>query len=64
MYPIQRDDYVNAYIAAISQEMRESKHGHRNAADRSRAYDRFRKTITRVLRRDDLSRTLDPVPNG
>ena len=66
MYPIQRDDYINAYIAAISQEMRESNHDRQKAVDQPGAYDRFRRTIARVLHRDGLSRTLDldPVPNG
>ena len=66
MYPIERDDYVKAYMAAISEEIRQARHSQRNAQGLSDAFDRFHKTISRVLHRNTSGPppTLSPVPHG
>ncbi len=66
MYPIERDEYVKAYIAAISEEMSQTRHSQQNAQGSSDAFDRFHKTISRVLHRNTSGPppTLNPVPHG
>jgi len=66
MYPIERDEYVKAYIAAISEEMSQTRHSQRNVQGSADAFDRFHKTISRVLHRNTSGPppTLNPVPHG
>ena len=49
MYPIERTDYINAYIGAISDEMLQARIARPRASDRSRAFDRFSKAVARLL---------------
>jgi len=66
MYPIERDEYVKAYMAAISEEMKQSRHHQQKATGSSDAFDRFHRTISRVLHRNASGPppTLNPVPHG
>ncbi|MCL1587621.1 MAG: hypothetical protein M3092_04315 [Actinomycetia bacterium] len=66
MYPIERDDYVKAYMAAISEEMKESRRAQQKAPGSSDAFNRFHQTIARVLHRNTSGPppTLNPVPHG
>jgi hypothetical protein len=50
MYPIERTDYINAYIGAISEEMRDARVGRRKPEDRSGSLDRFSSVVGRFLR--------------
>ncbi|MCL1693468.1 MAG: hypothetical protein M3096_07290 [Actinomycetia bacterium] len=50
MYPIERTDYINAYIGAISDEMRQARIARPKSSDRFRALDRFSKAVAQLLR--------------
>ncbi len=50
MYPIERTDYINAYIGAISEEIQQSRIGRTKPSDRSRPLDRFSNAVARLLR--------------
>ena len=65
MYPIERSEYVNAYIAAISQEMRQARHSEQTAQESPDAFDRFHRTVARILHKESTGppRTMHPVPH-
>ena len=65
MYPIERDEYVKAYIAAISEEMKQTRHSPQNTQGSSDAFDRFHRTLARILHRESTGppRTMRPVPH-
>ena len=65
MYPIDRDDYVKAYIAAISEEMKRARHSQQKAQESIDAFDRFHRTVARILHRESPGppRTMRPVPH-
>ena len=67
MYPIEREDYINAYIAAISDEMRQSRRSQQLAEGRPLgAVDRLYRTVSRILNRDPAGppQTTNPLPVG
>ncbi len=66
MYPIERIDYINAYIGAISEEIEQSRIGRQTPNDRSRPLDRFSAAVARLLRaRPDENRiTSRPQPTS
>ncbi|MEN8235395.1 MAG: hypothetical protein ABFR89_10800 [Actinomycetota bacterium] len=49
MYPIERDDYVNAYISAMTEEMKESGFGQSTNPESTRSSDRFTKVVAEKL---------------
>ena len=65
MYPIERSDYINAHIAAISEEMKQARHSQQNAQESPDAFDRFHRTIARILHRESTGppRSMRPVPH-
>ena len=66
MYPIERDEYINAHIAAISEDMRQARHDQQKAPGSTDAFDRIHRTIARILHREGTGppRTMNPVPHG
>lgn len=50
MYPIERTDYINAYIGAISDEMRQARITGPKSSDRFRPFERFSKAAAQLLR--------------
>jgi hypothetical protein len=64
MYPIERDDYINAYIGAISEEMRRSRAGRHHAIGTSGALDRLYRSVAGLLNRGGAGthQTTDPLP--
>lgn len=64
MYPIERTDYINAYIGAISEEMRDARLGRRKPTGQSGSLDRFSSAIARFLRTGSQgsASTGDPQP--
>jgi hypothetical protein len=50
MYPIERTDYINAYIGAISDEMKNARIGRPKRHNRTGSLDRFPNVIARLLR--------------
>lgn len=64
MYPIERTDYINAYIGAISEEMRDARIGRRKPTGQSRSLDRFSSAIAKLLRTGSQgsASTGDPQP--
>jgi hypothetical protein len=65
MYPIERSEYVNAYIAAISEEMKQARRNQQKAQGSPGAFDRFHRTVARILHKESTGppRTMDPVPH-
>ncbi|MEN8115023.1 MAG: hypothetical protein ABFS21_11625 [Actinomycetota bacterium] len=49
MYPIEREDYVNAYISAMTKEMQESGFATSTNPEPSGAFDRFTKVVAEKL---------------
>ena len=56
MYPIERTDYINAYIGAISDEMRQARIARPKSSDRFRSFDRFYKAVAQLLRSGSTER--------
>ena len=50
MYPIERTDYINAHIGAISEEMRDARIEGPRRGGRTGSLDRFSKAVARLLR--------------
>ncbi|MFV9671746.1 MAG: hypothetical protein ACNYZH_00850 [Acidimicrobiia bacterium] len=50
MYPIERTEYINAYIGAISEEMRDARIGRQKPNGRFGSLDRFSSAVARLLR--------------
>jgi hypothetical protein len=50
MYPIERTDYINAYIGAISDEIRQARIARPKSSGRIRAFDRISKAVAQLLR--------------
>ena len=65
MYPIERSEYVNAYIAAISEEMKQARPNQQKAQGSPDAFDRFHRTVARILHKESTGppRTMNPVPH-
>ena len=51
MYPIEREDYVNAYISAISDEMRQSRRNQQASKTTSGALERLYRSVAGMLNR-------------
>ena len=49
MYPIERQDYVNAYISAMTEEMKESGFATSTNPEPRGAFDRFSKVVAEKL---------------
>ena len=49
MYPIEREDYVNAYISAMTEEIRQSRISNKFEADTTGAVDRLYRTVADKL---------------
>lgn len=66
MYPIERKEYINAHIAAISEEMKQARHDQQNAQGSPDAFDRFHRTVARILHKESTgpARTMNPIPHG
>ncbi|MEN8235844.1 MAG: hypothetical protein ABFR89_13090 [Actinomycetota bacterium] len=66
MYPIEREDYVNAYIAAISDEMRQARHTQQAGEAASGAFDRLHGIVAGLLKRGATGthQTTNPLPNS
>jgi len=64
MYPIEREDYVNAYIGAMTEEMKHSGFGRTTSPEPSRSSDRFTKVIAEKLNswRRGAARPTRPLP--
>ncbi|MEN8113662.1 MAG: hypothetical protein ABFS21_04690 [Actinomycetota bacterium] len=64
MYPIEREDYINAYIGAISEEIRQSRVRSHTARDTEGSIDRLYRTVARMLnvRRRGDHRPARPLP--
>jgi len=65
MYPIERDEYIKAYTAAISEEMKQARHNQQITQGSPDAFDRFHRTVARILHRESTGppRTMNPVPH-
>jgi len=66
MYPIVREDYINAYISAISDEMRQSRQTRQAARTSARTLNRLHESVAWMLKRG-ASRTghaTNPRPVG
>ena len=50
MYPIEREDSVNAYIGAMTEEIRQSRLSNKVEADTKGAVDRLYRTVADNLR--------------
>ncbi len=50
MYPIERTDYINAYIGAISEEMKDARIANPKRRGRIGSFDRFSAAVARFLR--------------
>jgi len=50
MYPIERTDYINAYIGAISEEIQQTRIDRQTSSERSRPLDHFSSAVARLLR--------------
>lgn len=50
MYPIERTDYINAYIGAISEEMKDARIARPKRGLRIGSLERFSSAIGRLLR--------------
>jgi hypothetical protein len=50
MYPIERTDYINAYIGAISEEMKDARIANPKRRGRIGSFDRFSTAVARLLR--------------
>jgi hypothetical protein len=64
MYPIERTDYINAYIGAISEEMKDARIANPKRHGRTGSFDRFSSAVARLLRTgsDESWSTEDPQP--
>jgi len=49
MYPIEREDYVNAYIGAMTEEIRQSRLSNKVETDSTGAVDRLYRTVANKL---------------
>lgn len=65
MFPIERDEYIKAYTSAISEEMKQARHNQQNAQGFPDAFDRFHRTVTKILHTESTGppRTMHPVPH-
>lgn len=50
MYPIERTEYINAYIGAISEEIRDARIPRPKRQSRIGSFDRFSSAVARLLR--------------
>jgi len=50
MYPIERAEYINAYIGAISEEMKDARFGRQKPTGRSGSLNRFSNAVAKLLR--------------
>ncbi|MCL1693960.1 MAG: hypothetical protein M3096_09765 [Actinomycetia bacterium] len=50
MYPIERTDFINAYIGAISDEMKNARISRPKRHNGTGSLDRFSNAIARLLR--------------
>ncbi len=66
MYPIEREDYINAYTAAISEEMRQSRQIRKAAKATPGALDRLYGTVAGLLKRGaaGTQRPTNPLPSS
>jgi len=60
MYPIERTDYINAYIGAISEEIQQSRGGRTTSNDSSSSLDRFTNAVARLLRTGSRETRITP----
>ena len=51
VYPIEREDYINAYTAAISEEMRQSRQNRQASKATPGALERLYGTVAGLLKR-------------
>ncbi|MEA2009628.1 MAG: hypothetical protein U9N78_02885 [Actinomycetota bacterium] len=66
MYPIEREDYVNAYIGAMTEEINKSKLLNSVQSESSGAVDRLYQAVVRILNRGPAgpAQTTDLSPAG
>ncbi|MEN8113028.1 MAG: hypothetical protein ABFS21_01460 [Actinomycetota bacterium] len=66
MYPIERADYINAYIGALSEEMRHVRRGGHAATTRFGSLDRLYGTVAGLLKRGATGtrQTTNPLPSS
>ncbi len=64
MYPIEREDYINAYISAISDEMRQSRRNQRAARTTAGTFNRLYESVAGMLNRGvaGTKQTTNPQP--
>ncbi len=64
MYPIEREDYINAYISAISDEMRQSRQTRRAARTSPGTLNRLYESVAGMLKRGaaGTGQTANPQP--
>jgi len=65
MYPIERTDYINAYIGAISEEMKNARISGPRRHRWTASLDRFSSAVARLLRTGESESwtTQDPQLN-
>ncbi len=64
MYPIEREDYVNAYIGAMTEEMKRSGFAKSTNPEPTGSFDRFTKVVAGKLSnwRRGAARPARPMP--
>lgn len=66
MYPIDRKDYINAYTAAISEEMKQSRQNRQAARTTPGALERLYGTVAGLLKRGaaGTQQPTNPLPSS